>query len=188
MAAFVLLAVTAGGGYSEGDTMDGQDAPTTSSSGDASSPGAPSGSTEPDVGDGPMTVGQVRQDDAYVTSLEEIRHPYPTVRSREPERAGQQFLGLRVRQCLLKDTPTSPDWDYYSTSNGEWAAVGPKGRQVVGTGSYWPDWPIPKFPENVTMNPGDCLKGWLVLEVPRSMPVARVIWRSGGAMTAERLP
>ena len=187
MAAAVLLAVTACG-YSEGNTMDGQDSPTTSSSGDASSPQTSPGGTQPDVGDGSMTVGQVRRDDAFLISLIAMRHPYPTVRSREPERAGQQFLGLRVRQCLLKETPTSADWDYYSTSNGEWSAVGPKGKKVVGTGSYWPDWPAPKFPENVTMDPGDCAEGWLLLEVPRGMKVAKVIWRSGGAMTAERLP
>jgi hypothetical protein len=45
-----------------------------------------------------------------------------------------------------------------------------------------------KFPENVTMAPGDCLVGWLTVEVPIGMKVAKIVYRPGGQTVAEWLP
>ena len=46
----------------------------------------------------------------------------------------------------------------------------------------------PEFPENVTLNAGECLKGWLAIEVREGMKVKKIVWRPGGATTAEWLP
>ncbi len=46
----------------------------------------------------------------------------------------------------------------------------------------------PKFPESVSLNPGDCLLGWLAVEVPVGMKVQKVVWRPGGETIAGRLP
>ena len=75
----------------------------------------------------------------------------------------------------------------YSTNSGEWYVVSPNGGQVPG-GSGWNDWPAPKFPENVTLNPGDCLVGWITIEVPVGMKVEKIVYRPQGTTVAEWLP
>src|SRR5215210_1929426 len=97
----------------------------------------------------------------FDTTLFEIRYPYPPGQYRTPQQ-GMQFLGLRVEQCFDKTADRLNEYGEptYTTYTGDWVAVAPDGTEAAGGGSSWNDWPAPKFPENVTMNPGDCLKGW----------------------------
>jgi hypothetical protein len=140
---------------------------------------------EPNVGDLALRVGETREGRAQRTTLIEIKYPYPPAQYREPQ-PGNQFLGLRIKQCMRPGAERS-EYDY-STYNGDWYAVSPNGNQVAGSGSSWNDWPTPKFPESVSLNPGDCLTGWIAGEVPAGMKIEKLIWRPGGETTAEWLP
>lgn len=139
----------------------------------------------PNVGDRALRVGQRRQGRDFVTTLQEIRYPYPPAEYRDPK-DGDVFVGLRVKQCYRKTS--KPVDDAYSTYNGEWYVATPSGDQYPGNGESWSDWPSPKFPENVTLNPGDCLHGWLDVEVPEGIRIKKIVWRSEGETTAEWLP
>jgi hypothetical protein len=140
----------------------------------------------PNVGDQALTIGETRVGRDIRTTLAEVRYPYPPGTYRQPE-AGNDFVGLRIRQCLRNGADMS-DGELYSTYNGEWSAATKRGNQVAGGGSSWNDWPAPKFPEYVTMNPGDCLQGWIAFEVPRGTAITKFIWRPDGVTTAEWRP
>ena len=83
----------------------------------------------------------------------------------EPDNKGDVFLGLRIHPCALKSYTEAEFGEFDSSYNGEWYAASPDGTHVAGNGSSWNEWPRPKFPETVTMNAGDCLKGWISMEV-----------------------
>lgn len=151
----------------------------------------PSGPAEPNVGDTALRVGETRQGTSASLTLQEIKFPLPQADEyRTPANPGDVFLGLRIEQCVSDEyDPAEYDGEpFYSTYNGEWYAASPEGEQIGGTGSSWGDWPRPKFPESVTMNPGDCLKGWIATEVPKDLKIEKMIWRPGGETIAEWLP
>lgn len=139
----------------------------------------PPSSFEPNVGDLALSVGETREGTAFRTTLEEIRFPYPPGQYREPE-SGNQFLGLRLEQCMRDSAEPTDEYGepLMSTYPGEWYAATPSGEQLTG-GGEWTDWPQPKFPTLVTMNPGECIKGWVTLEVHNGTKVAKIIWRPG---------
>jgi hypothetical protein len=144
----------------------------------------PAARTDPNVGDRALRIGETRQGSDFRTRLVKYRYPYPPVQYREAS-AHKQYFGLFIRECLRPQS--KPTDDSYSTYNGEWYIVSPTGAQVTSSSSY-DDWPQPKFPENVTMAPGDCLIGWLTVEVPIGMKVAKIVYRPGGETVAEWLP
>lgn len=191
-AALLLLSGCAG----EGDSPSAQETvtvtvtPTTTLEASETPEASPTGGTEPNVGDQALRLGQTRQGRSFATTLHEIRFPYPTDNSYRVENKDNVLLGLRLTQCMSQDAEPVDEYGqpFYSTYTGDWAAVAPDGNQAAGGGSSWSDWPQPKFPENVTLNPGDCLKGWLVFEVPKSLKIEKVVWRPGGVTTAEWLP
>jgi hypothetical protein len=153
-----------------------------------SDPTPSAGSFEPNVGERALKIGEPRQGSAVRTTLREVRFPYPPGQYREPEQ-GQQFVGLRIEQCLAKTAEATDDYGdpIQSTYPGDWYVGTPNGNQLTG-GGEWTDWPQPKFPTLVSMNPGECLKGWITLEVPVGTKIAKLIWRPGGTTTAEWLP
>lgn len=140
---------------------------------------------EPNVGDRALRVGETREGEAGRMTLLEIKLPYPPAEFRRPQ-PGNQFLGLRLKQCLREDADLDGT-DFVSSSAGEWYAATPNGNQLTST-SGWIDWPAPRFPDYVTVNPGECLKGWVSLEVPTGTKVEKMIWRPAGQTVAEWLP
>lgn len=187
-AAFILAVSACGGGGSDATSRPKVDPTTTLTAEPTQAPSDEAPSFEPNVGDRALRVGQTRKGQAAKMTLAEVKYPYPPGEFNVPEE-GKQFVGLRIRQCV-SETFSPADYqgeDFYSTYNGEWAVATPGGNQVTGSGEYWNDWPNPKFPESVTMNAGDCLKGWVLLEVPPGTKVKKLIWRPGGTTTAEWL-
>lgn len=142
---------------------------------------------EPNVGDRALRVGEPRRGAGATTTLQEIRFPYPPGGFNTPQQ-GNSFLGLRLRQCVTEGyDPATGGGDVFSTFNGEWYAVSPSGEQTTG-GLSDIAWPRPKFPEQVVINPGDCLKGWITIEVPAGYKIEKMLWRSGQLSIAEWLP
>lgn len=156
----------------------------TSPNGNASSP-KPSPSAidpaAPNVGERALKIGETREGISFETTLLKVRYPYPPGEYREPE-TGKAFVGMRVRVCMKEEAESTGE--DYSTYNGEWFAASSNGDQATSSSS-WDDWPAPKFPENVTMNPGECLRGWLSIEIPKKMKVAKIVYRPGGETVAE---
>jgi hypothetical protein len=151
---------------------------------------APSSSEDPyapNIGDRALTIGDTRVGQAIKTTLKSVRYPYPPDYAREPD-AGNDFVGLELEQCYNKDADVDPQYPDTTTYNGDWVVLDPKGYEYGGDGSSWNDWPAPKFPEAVTMNPGRCYKGWISLQAPKGTKIVSVIWRPGGSETAEWHP
>ena len=137
----------------------------------------------PNVGDRSLQVGQARRGEDVSTTLLEVRDPYPPAQYRTPA-AGAHFFGLRIAQCLAEDATSRRAT--YSSYNGEFYVKTMTNDQYQGDGSSYGDFPSPKFPETVTLNPGDCLKGWLTLEIPdEAAEPTTVIFRPGGKTVAE---
>jgi hypothetical protein len=146
----------------------------------------PSAAVEPNVGDRALRIGQTREGSLITTRLIAYRYPYPPGQYNEPT-SGNQWFGLRVRQCLRDSAP--PDQGpYMATSHDEWFITAPRGAQFSG-GLSDMHWPTPRFPEYAGMNPGECLIGWMVVEVPTGMKVERIVYRPlGSPAVAEWLP
>lgn len=160
--------------------------PTTTLTADPSDSGSDEPSNyEPNVGDRALRIGQTREGEAGLMTLQEIKLPYPPAEYRTPQ-PGNQFLGLRLKQCVREDADLDGE-DFVSSSAGEWYAATPSGNQITSS-SGWVDWPAPRFPDYVTVNPGECLKGWVSLEVPTGTKVEKMIWRPAGQTVAEWLP
>lgn len=190
LAALALL--TACGGSDEPAAEEPANTPTTTleATPEATADASPT-PVPPNVGDSALRLGDTRQGLFASVTLQEIKFPLPPMDEfRTPTNEGDVFLGLRIKQCLSDsyDPAQYGGEAFYSTFNGDWYASSPSGEQVSGNGSSWDDWPRPKFPESVTMNPGDCLKGWIATEVPRNFKIEKMIWRPGGETVAEWLP
>lgn len=135
----------------------------------------------PNVGDRALKVGQARVGQSFATTLRQVK-----VLPSDPMRVpgdGNVFLGLNIQECLTAD----PGSEVLTTDNSEFAAVTPSGNEYAGDGSYWNDWPAPKFPETKSMIQGRCNQGWLAIEIPKGTKVSSILWRPGGTATAEWL-
>jgi hypothetical protein len=141
----------------------------------------------PNVGDRALRIGDTRVGEAVRTTLKSVKYPYPPDYAREPD-AGNDFVGLEIEQCFNRDAQVDSEYPDTTTYNGDWVVLSPKGFEFGGDGSSWSDWPSPKFPETVTLNPGRCYKGWISLQVPKGTKIASLVWRPAGTETAEWLP
>lgn len=141
----------------------------------------------PNIGETSLTLGQSRNGQAVDTTLHEVRFPMPPDVYREAS-PGNEWFGLRLTQCLDDDADAATAAETFSTHNGDFSVVTPRGNEYSGDGSSWTDWPTPKFPETKTLIPGRCIKGWLALEVPVGLKVQSIVWRPGGHTTAEWMP
>lgn len=134
----------------------------------------------PNLDDRALSVGEAREGQDVVTTLREVEYPYPPAESRQPDE-GNEFVGLHLEQCV-REGVAEPG---ITTYNAEWSAVTAEGQEYAGNGSYWSDWPSPKFPESVGSVAGRCVEGWLVLQVPESTQIERLMWRPEATPTAE---
>lgn len=163
----ILLLSVAGCGGSEGDD-------TASESGESSDPYAPN------LDDRALEVGEARRGEDVDTTLKAVKLPYPPEEYREPDN-GNIFIGVELEQCTNEDAEGSGT----ATFNGEWSAITASGEEYTGDGSYWNDWPAPKYPENTDLVPGRCLKGWIAWQVPEDTEFEKVLWRPAGTSVAE---
>lgn len=147
----------------------------------------PGNGARPSVGDAALRVGEWLEGPDQRILLAEVRYPYPPGRFREPA-PGSSFVGLRLEQCVRDEAdPTQDDGQpYYSTYNQEWFVGTPAGDRLTG-GATWMDWPQPKFAEAVTLDAGDCVQGWVTIEVPQRTTIERISWQPGGETIAEWL-
>lgn len=176
-------------GCSSSDSSGGEDAVEERSSEQTSAPtpSPPSATpTEtadpfaPNVGDRALRVGQTRKGEDVTTRLIEVKYPYPGQQYRQPE-PGIEWFGFRVESCL-RDAAANPA----QLSGGiEWFAIDRQEGQYRGGKGYWVDFPTPQFPEFATIQPGECVSGWMLIDLPEGTKVTKLVWRPGDVTTAE---
>lgn len=98
------------------------------------------------------------------TRLTAVQRPFGGA-SKAPDRSGQEWLGVRAVTCA-GDVPVEAAWYLF-------AAHGPSSERYPAPDWDDPEWPWPQYPE-VTVNPGECVDGWLLIPVVVSVPVATV--------------
>lgn len=134
----------------------------------------------PNIGERALAVGQSRVGRDVTTTLHEVRDPYPPQRYLEPG-DGMKYVGLRLSTCVRKEAEpdTNGEGSYITPYNAEFALVDAKGDRYPGSGSNFNGWPTPKFPEARNAVPGECSKGWLVVEAPAKVVPEFIEWTSG---------
>ena len=105
------------------------------------------------------------------TTVSEVRVPYPPGQYREPQ-AGKQLAGIRLKTCVSEDADTNA-YDYLSASVTEWSFRDAAGNSYTGN-SGWNDWPSPRYPELRGMAAGECLQGWITMEIPKGVRPTRL--------------
>jgi hypothetical protein len=127
----------------------------------------------------PLRVGQTHHGDGVSTTLRVVDYPYTGDETRRPD-SGKSFIGLDVKTCLDKEA--SP---HTSTRNSEWSLVTRDGARYAGDdSSSWADWPRPKYPEDVSLVPGQCKHGWLLVQVPEDEQFTAVVYHPEGKTAA----
>ncbi len=180
----LLLLVACGGG----DAEPAEPAQTVTVFSDPSAAATPKqdepSNFDPNVGDRALEIGQSRVGREVTTTLLEVRDPYPPPDEFRLSDPDNRFVGLRLSQCVIKNPETPPN-QILSSYNGEFSAVTAQGNEYPGDGSSYSDFPLPKFPESITITPGTCVKGWMAFELPGGVRYNKIVWRSVGETLAE---
>lgn len=93
-----------------------------------------------------------------------VRRPFGPA-AKAPDDSATEWLGVRAETCT-GDVPVEAGWYLF-------AAYGPSSERYPARG--WADraWPRQQYPQG-TVDPGECVSGWLVIPVLVAAPVATV--------------
>lgn len=133
----------------------------------------------PNIGDRALNVGEPRRGKGVITTVLEVKQPYPPALYREPN-PGKVWLGIRAKTCV-KSNQTQTLQVFW----GEWAAVDGNFGTYPGSSTSWDDFPVPQYPSYGEVNPGECVQGWLLVDLPRGKKVKKIVYRPGGQTIAE---
>ena len=119
---------------------------------------------EPNVGDRALKVGQWREGTQVRTRVTEFfqpaNAPKPSYLAGDTDGDGAI---ARVEMCTREDAkPTKGDiYDLF-------LAYDASGGQYTQSSSTWGEWPpLPQLPDTVSIAPGKCLSGWVLVSAPR---------------------
>ena len=136
--------------------------------------------SDPNIGNDALTVGDTREGALINTTLLEVRDPYPPGQYREPD-AGQRWVGLRLKTCVHDDAPKAGQGESYTSSTeSEFAVLNGNGDSYAASGSSWTDWPQPHYATLQTMQPGECVQGWMAIGTPTEVHGVALTWSPGG--------
>lgn len=134
----------------------------------------------PNTGARALKVGQSREGQQVVTTVLETKYPYPPAQYRKPE-PGVAWFGFRVKTCVRKSVTQQGD-----TGGGiYWSVVDRDAGNYQGGKGYWVDFPSPGYPSHVSITGGDCVSGWMLIDVPKGTGVKKLVWRPNGQLVAE---
>lgn len=169
--AMVLLVSGCGG-----DSTDGPEASTTvtvtadpepsESMSSAPSPTEKLAETDPfapNVGSRALRVGETREGEEVRTTVYEYKDSmeHPTNPYIEPG-AGNRWVGVNAEQCARKSSSRAA-----SVTGFSFAVADRAGGLYDTEGSSWDDWPpLPQFPFERKLQPGQCARGWMLMQVP----------------------
>lgn len=138
---------------------------------------------EPNVGNRALKVGQWREGTQVRTRVAEFYQPAdaPKPSYLRGTDDGDGAVA-RVEMCTRKDAdPTKAEiYDLFM-------AYDANGGQYTRSGSSWGEWPpLPQLPINISIAPGKCLSGWVLLTAPKNTKVVTVDMSDGeGGSIAE---
>lgn len=141
-------------------------------------PGTPT-STDPNVGDRALKVGETRHGTAVEETVLEVQDPYPPNSYATPG-PGKRWYGFRVKECQ-----TAASADPIPVAWGDWAVVDSTDA-VYKAGIAWDEsFPSPQFPSNGYLTLHECLQGWVLVDLPSSVQPTAVVFQPGGQRLAE---
>ncbi|MDQ4055613.1 MAG: hypothetical protein M3237_23370 [Actinomycetota bacterium] len=111
-----------------------------------------------------LTIGEWVEWRGARTSVTDLRRPFGEA-PRAPDGSGQEWLGVRAVTCA-SDVPVETAWYLF-------AAHGPSSERYPAPDWDDPKWPRPQYPQ-VTVAPGDCVDGWVLIPVVVAASVASV--------------
>lgn len=139
----------------------------------------------PNVGARALHVGETREGEDVRTTIVEVRdnmtHPSnPYIKASK----GTRWLGVDVEQCVRKSAPRASVASTYDIQ-----AADNSGGVYTVDGSSWEDWPpLPQYPYDRRLQPGQCARGWMLLVVAKDAKVKTIQfsdYHGGGDVIAE---
>ena len=118
---------------------------------------SPSSSASPEPGS--SEVGETRSEGTTRTTLLQVRK-VSAPEGREADQ-GEEWVGVRARICVEPGGATTGNIGWSS-----WAVVDESGGQYAGEAPPWDDFPAEQL-VSTGVGAGDCLAGWVLIEVPR---------------------
>lgn len=90
-----------------------------------------------------------------------------------PITKGQRWAAVKAKSCNTGKQPVSFSWV-------PWALADADDGQYPFLDMTGPEFPQPTYPDGLTsgthVNPGRCVAGWIVFQVPKAMKAATVTW------------
>lgn len=196
VAAVALGLAACGGGESEAEPAPATVTVTETAAGEPSTatpststepapePAASPSLAEPNVGDLALQLGEWREGTLIRTKVLKVEQPERATRpdflSDNPEAEGAVAL---VRQCV-RETSTEP----LLVGIGSWAASDARSSAYDYSGTSWDTWPpLPQYPYEKSLRPGDCTEGWVLISAPDGTKITTVQLVAEGITTAEWL-
>lgn len=186
IAASIALMATACGGDKESTAAEDttSESPSVSTSVDPTPSESPTPNEKvdpyaPNIGGRALKVGQSRRGTGVITTVLEVKRPYPPALYREPN-PGKVWLGIRAKTCVKSDQTETAQVFW-----GEWAAVDKNFGTYPGSSTSWDDFPVPQYPSYGEVNPGECVQGWLLVDLPQGKKIKKIAYRPGGQTIAE---
>lgn len=139
---------------------------------------------EPSIGGSALAIGETRDgmdvDTTLIRLTDNARHPSnPYI---APE-AGLRWLVIDVKQCLREGAKPTIVGAY------NFQAVDDEGGAYDPSGSSWDDWPpLPQFPSEATLQPGECATGSVLLNLREAARITKIRlgdFLSSGSVSAE---
>jgi len=121
------------------------------------------------IGPKALRIGQTRTGSAFTTTVTEIRNPLPpdpaSFHTPEP---GKKTMAWMLKTCVSPQADPA-EGDLYSASEVDFSIADQAGDHYTSNVGIWVDWPTPRYPELRSLQPGECVRGWIGFEVPKSV-------------------
>jgi hypothetical protein len=145
-------------------------------------PGATSGA-EPNVGDTALAVGEWREGRDIRSNVLEVTQPSdarpPSYLDGEADAVGAP---VKVRSCVRETAADPLQLGFF-----DWVGADANGGTYEPSGSSWGEWPpLPQYPAQRAVRPGQCVEGWLLLQTQQDTVLTTVGLDDGnGSLVAE---
>jgi hypothetical protein len=92
-----------------------------------------------------------------------------------PQQAGTEWAAIDVQVCINPSTPGD------SISSTAWTVTDASNGQNQPASDIYSQFPAPEYPFNGYIDPGSCVRGWIVYAIVKGQPLTRVRYFPGNA-------
>lgn len=119
---------------------------------------------EPNVGDRALKIGQWREGTQVRTRVVEFFQPSDAPKPSYLQGDDGDGAVARIEMCTREGAKPT-EGDIY----GLFMAYDNSGGQYTQSSSTWGEWPpLPQLPDTVSIAPGKCLSGWVLISAPKA--------------------